>query len=99
MRHTKPLFRPGRPIALGHAPARLDVMGGIADYSGSLVLERPIAEGTCAAVQPIDGAVLEVISMGRPPLSVPIATLIPDGEPIISSPPNYGIGSCSWSAI
>ena len=33
-------------------------------------------------VQPIDGAVLEVISIGRPPLSVPIATLIPDGEPI-----------------
>jgi galactokinase len=27
------------PIHIARAPARLDVMGGIADYSGSLVLE------------------------------------------------------------
>src|SRR5437867_92671 len=75
-------FDRGASLIISRAPGRLDVMGGIADYSGSLVLERPIAEGTCAAVQPVDGAVLEVISIGRPPLSVPIATLIPDGEPI-----------------
>ena len=36
-----------RAIAIARAPGRLDVMGGIADYSGSLVLQRPIAEGTC----------------------------------------------------
>ena len=81
MLRTRRLFEPGTAIAIARAPGRLDVMGGIADYSGSLVLERPIAEGTCAAVQPVDDAVLEVISIGRPPLSVPIATLIPDGEP------------------
>jgi len=28
------------------APNRLDVMGGIADYSGSLVLQRPTAKAT-----------------------------------------------------
>src|SRR5258707_15528510 len=28
------------------APGRLDVMGGIADYSGSLVLQMPIREET-----------------------------------------------------
>jgi galactokinase len=33
------------------APGRLDVMGGIADYSGSLVLELPIQEATFVAVQ------------------------------------------------
>lgn len=31
---------------VGRAPGRLDVMGGIADYSGSLVLQWPIREST-----------------------------------------------------
>ena len=29
-----PLFEPGAPIVVARAPGRLDVMGGIADYSG-----------------------------------------------------------------
>lgn len=33
------------------APGRLDVMGGIADYSGSLVLQLPLAEACHVAVQ------------------------------------------------
>ncbi|HEX7086987.1 MAG TPA: hypothetical protein VF198_11520 [Vicinamibacterales bacterium] len=33
-------------VASASAPGRLDVMGGIADYSGSLVLQWPIAERT-----------------------------------------------------
>jgi galactokinase len=32
------------------APGRLDVMGGIADYSGSLVLQMPISQKTCVTV-------------------------------------------------
>src|SRR5262245_40142357 len=44
------LFEPGMPIFSARAPGRLDVMGGIADYSGSLVLELPIAEAAFAAV-------------------------------------------------
>ena len=39
------------PIAGARAPGRLDVMGGVADYSGSLVLEMPIAPACCAAIQ------------------------------------------------
>jgi L-arabinokinase len=35
-------FAPG-DVTLARAPGRLDVMGGIADYSGSLVAEMPIA--------------------------------------------------------
>ena len=31
-------FDPGRDVIVTRAPGRLDVMGGIADYSGSLVL-------------------------------------------------------------
>ncbi|WP_165065862.1 galactokinase [Paludisphaera rhizosphaerae] len=45
------LFEPGLPIAVARAPGRLDVMGGIADYSGSLVLQMPIREAALAAVQ------------------------------------------------
>src|SRR5689334_13425679 len=48
------LVDPGAPMFVARAPGRLDVMGGIADYSGSLVLQRPIAEATFAAVQRVD---------------------------------------------
>lgn len=49
----------GLPVFVARAPGRLDVMGGIADYSGSLVLQLPIAETAWAAIQPArDGEVL-----------------------------------------
>lgn len=35
-------------VGHGEAPGRLDFMGGVADYSGSLVLEMPIrSDGRC----------------------------------------------------
>jgi len=40
------------PVFVARAPGRLDVMGGIADYSGSLVLQWPIQEATRVAVRP-----------------------------------------------
>jgi len=40
------------PVFVARAPGRLDVMGGIADYSGSLVLQWPIREATRVAVRP-----------------------------------------------
>ena len=43
-------FAPG-DVTLARAPGRLDVMGGIADYSGSLVAEMPIAAVCCVAAQ------------------------------------------------
>ena len=45
---VRSLFDPKTPLAVGRAPGRLDVMGGIADYSGSLVLQLPIREATFA---------------------------------------------------
>jgi L-arabinokinase len=36
---------------IARAPGRLDVMGGIADYSGALVLQLPLARSTFAIVQ------------------------------------------------
>jgi galactokinase len=75
-------FRPGRPIALGHAPARLDVMGGIADYSGATVLELPLALGVRVAAQAAGDGLLAVRTDGpavpplaRPDVSVPAAVL------------------------
>lgn len=50
-RLLRSLFESHAPIHVARAPGRLDVMGGIADYSGSLVLEMPTAEAAFAAVQ------------------------------------------------
>lgn len=38
-------------VHIARAPGRLDVMGGIADYSGSLVCEMPLRHAAGAAVQ------------------------------------------------
>jgi L-arabinokinase len=55
---------------IARAPGRLDVMGGIADYSGALVLQRPIAEATWAAFQPTDHKGILIISLGDPDRTV-----------------------------
>jgi L-arabinokinase len=71
-------FAQGGPIYVGRAPGRLDVMGGIADYSGSLVLELPIARATWAIVQRHSEPVLEAATIrdGHWHLfSMPMATL------------------------
>lgn len=43
-------FQSDQTVYCASAPGRLDVMGGIADYSGSLVLQMPIQERTVAWV-------------------------------------------------
>ncbi|KAK7320756.1 hypothetical protein VNO77_30525 [Canavalia gladiata] len=45
------LFNWEEEIFVTRAPGRLDVMGGIADYSGSLVLQMPIKEACHVACQ------------------------------------------------
>jgi galactokinase len=45
------LFDSETDLFVTRAPGRLDLMGGIADYSGSLVLEFPIAEAAFVALQ------------------------------------------------
>ncbi len=44
-------FAHGRPVFIGRAPGRLDLMGGNVDYTGGLVFEATIREATWAAVQ------------------------------------------------
>lgn len=61
------LFTTGRLAHIARAPGRLDAMGGIADYSGSLVLQWPIREATLAAAQVTDGQTLSIVSLGTVP--------------------------------
>src|SRR5215472_14115219 len=79
---TQKLFEPGTSVTIARAPGRLDVMGGIADYSGSLVLQRPIAEATFAGCQVLDRPVVEMISLGRKPVTTLLDIFAPQGEPI-----------------
>ncbi|MBI2404022.1 MAG: GHMP kinase [Gemmatimonadetes bacterium] len=44
-------FSANASLYLARAPGRLDVMGGIADYSGALVLELPLECSTAALLQ------------------------------------------------
>src|ERR1043165_4451391 len=60
---ARTLFDSDREIIVARAPGRLDVMGGIADYSGSLVLELPIAEATFVALQKVEERALSVLTL------------------------------------
>lgn len=51
MKECRELFDYESDLFVTRAPGRLDLMGGIADYSGSLVLELPIAEAAFVALQ------------------------------------------------
>lgn len=81
-------FEAGIPVLLARAPGRLDVMGGIADYSGSLVLEMPLEVATLVAVQPTSEPTVTLLSaeadnIGSQPLvTLALPTLCPPGEPL-----------------
>src|SRR5262249_33155583 len=57
-------FNPQRALVVSRAPGRLDLMGGIADYSGSLVLEFPIAAAAHVALQLDHEPKVSVVSLG-----------------------------------
>lgn len=59
----QPLFATDKRVAVARAPGRLDVMGGIADYSGSLVLQMPIQESTYAFVQETEDGNITAVSL------------------------------------
>lgn len=81
------LVDPQLELIVARAPGRLDVMGGIADYSGSLVLELPIAEATFVALQKDNTRQLRVVSLMENEnrvvsFEMPLADLERDGKPI-----------------
>ena len=53
------------PVFATRAPGRLDVMGGIADYSGSLVLQWPIREATRVALRLWTAQRISITSVAR----------------------------------
>jgi L-arabinokinase len=55
----------GVPLFFARAPGRLDVMGGIADYSGSLVLQLPLSVATTAVLWPREERTIELLSVGN----------------------------------
>jgi len=78
-------FESGSELTIARAPGRLDVMGGIADYSGSLVLELPISEATFVALQKDDSRQLKIVSLldnKTLRFEIPLSDLERDGEPI-----------------
>lgn len=75
------LFQRDKTKFVARAPGRLDVMGGIADYSGSHVLELTIAEAIRAAAQRRDDDFIKIRSGDRE-FQMPVADLreMPDYE-------------------
>jgi galactokinase len=71
----------GRPVRVSRAPGRLDVMGGIADYTGSMVCEMTLDRAAAVALAARDDGNLQVFSFNlhdehRPfTLRMPIAAL------------------------
>lgn len=76
------------PITLARAPGRLDVMGGIADYSGALVLQLPLAAATLVAAQSTPDRCLTIRSLASlgdeadHEVSVSLDALAPGGSAI-----------------
>lgn len=81
-------FAPEAPVYVARAPGRLDLMGGIADYSGSLVLEMPLAVATMVAAQLVTDPSITILSTtaaeigGVARVTVPRESLYPTGEAI-----------------
>jgi L-arabinokinase len=59
------------------APARLDVMGGIADYSGANVCEAVLGRGMLIALQPRTDRTLRIRTMQVGKRSLPVETRLP----------------------
>src|SRR5688572_19341829 len=85
---ARALFTPGEELIVSRAPGRLDVMGGIADYSGSLVLQLPIREATLVALQKNPERKLSIVSLGAEAneratsFEMPLADFEEAGQPI-----------------
>jgi len=52
-------------IIRGSAPGRLDLLGGVADYSGALVLETPTRLTTTVLAEPADGLVVGPVRLAE----------------------------------
>ncbi len=60
---VRDLFSSREEVLAARAPGRLDVMGGIADYSGARVLQLPLSLATWCAVQRRSDRVFRIYSV------------------------------------
>ena len=74
------------PLYVARAPGRLDVMGGIADYSGSLVCEMPLTVAAGVAVQPRgDGKVVCASAQNPGSVTLTMAVLATEDPQVVRS--------------
>jgi galactokinase len=64
-------------IWVSRAPARLDIMGGIADYSGANVCEGVLGHGMLMALQPRTDRTLRIRTIQTGKRNLPVETRIP----------------------
>ena len=100
--HAGEFFDSKSELTITRAPGRLDVMGGIADYSGSLVLELPIAEATFVALQKDDARQLRIVSLIGDERALnfvmPLAEFERDGNPIVYEEARSYFKNNAWAA-
>ena len=70
-------FPAGKPLRVSRAPGRLDVMGGIADYTGSLVCEMPLDRAAAVALSERDDRQVQVFSFNLQDEHKPFTLRVP----------------------
>jgi galactokinase len=89
-----PLFAPDEQVVVARAPGRFDVLGGIADYAGGLVVGLPIRDAALAAAQVVsDGRV--IVASGARRLAISAADLA--GLPVAELSRRFSDGD-AWAA-
>lgn len=66
-----------KEIWTARVPARLDVMGGIADYSGANVCQGTLGAGVLVAVQPREDRRVRIRTVSLAPRCLPVETSFP----------------------
>ncbi len=86
----------GEEAVVTRAPGRLDVMGGFADYSGSLVLQLPLREATLVALQKDREPRVRIVSLGADSarsFEAPMDALAGGGGTVEDAAARAGFGS------
>lgn len=87
-KNARKLFDLNAGLIIARAPGRLDVMGGIADYSGSLVLEMPVQEAALVALQQDPERIIRIVSPGKndatrsSAVEIPLTDFEENGNPV-----------------
>ncbi len=71
------IFIPGKPMRISRAPGRLDVMGGIAEYTGSLTCQSTIDRAAAVVLQERDDRQIQVFSFNLLDEHVPFTLQMP----------------------